>query len=222
MSICWPSPVRARAVGEGDADFLRFARGIAGQVHDAAHALDHEIVAGSGRIGSVLAEAGNGAIDQLRIDRLQALVVEAVFLQAADLEVLDQHVGFAGEVEHQRPALVRGEISSHRALSPVAGKKIGSRLLARALDPRRTPFAGIVALRAFDFDHIRTEISERLAAPGAGENAGELKHLDAGERTARGHFSAHDGDLAIWMKGMMANRIWPMRPARRAGERSPR
>ena len=34
-------------VGIGDADLLRLAVRLAGQVHDAAHALDHEVVAGA-------------------------------------------------------------------------------------------------------------------------------------------------------------------------------
>ena len=53
-------------VGEGDADLLRLAVGLAGQVHDPAHALDHEVIAGAGGIGAVLAEAGDRAIDEAR------------------------------------------------------------------------------------------------------------------------------------------------------------
>ncbi len=33
-------------VGKGDAHLLRRPGGIAGEVHDAAHALDHEVIAG--------------------------------------------------------------------------------------------------------------------------------------------------------------------------------
>ena len=63
MSTWQPSPVSSRRrsaariadrrvdagedVGEGDADLLRLAVRVAGQVHDAAHALDHEVVAGA-------------------------------------------------------------------------------------------------------------------------------------------------------------------------------
>ena len=38
-------------IGEGDADLLRLAGGLAGQVHDPAHALDDEVVAGARGIG---------------------------------------------------------------------------------------------------------------------------------------------------------------------------
>ena len=56
-------------VGKGDADLLRLAVGLAGQVHDAAHALDDEVVAGAVGVGAVLAEAGDRAVDQPRVDR---------------------------------------------------------------------------------------------------------------------------------------------------------
>src|SRR5690606_35898832 len=61
--------------------------GRAGARHDAAHALDHEVVSGAPRVRAGLAEAGDRAVDQLRVERLQTGEVEAVFLQAADLEV---------------------------------------------------------------------------------------------------------------------------------------
>src|SRR5947208_13275840 len=75
-------------IGEGDADLLRLAGRVAGQVHDAAHALDHEIVAGAARIGAILPETGNRASHDAWIDSRQAGVIEAVFLEAADLEIL--------------------------------------------------------------------------------------------------------------------------------------
>src|SRR5262249_56778705 len=54
-----------------------------------ATTLCHQVVAGARRIGSVLAEAGDRAIDQPRAIGREALVVEAEFGEAADLEVLD-------------------------------------------------------------------------------------------------------------------------------------
>ncbi len=87
-------------VGEGDADLLRLAVGFAGQVHHPAHALDDEVVAGARRVGAVVAEAGDRAIDEARIERLQAGVVEPVLGEPAGLEILDQHVGARGEPAH--------------------------------------------------------------------------------------------------------------------------
>ena len=59
-------------VGEGDAGLLRLAVRIAGQVHDPAHALDDEVIAGACGIGAGLAEAGDRAIDEPRIERRTA------------------------------------------------------------------------------------------------------------------------------------------------------
>jgi hypothetical protein len=84
--MCWPWPVflavqqrgqdgvagiqAGQDVGQRDADLLRpgafLALGAAGDAHQAAHALDQEIVAGARGVGAVLAEAGDRAIHELR------------------------------------------------------------------------------------------------------------------------------------------------------------
>ena len=92
MSICWPCPLRSRSisaasmataaympgkdVGEGDADLHRLAIRLAGKMHDAAHRLDQEVVAGTRRVRPGLAESRDRAIDEARIDRPQAVVIE--------------------------------------------------------------------------------------------------------------------------------------------------
>ena len=79
-------------VGHRHAGAGRLAIGGAGEAHEAADALRHQVVAGARGIGAVLAEAGDRAIDQPRAVRREALVVEPEFGEPADLEVLDQHV----------------------------------------------------------------------------------------------------------------------------------
>ncbi len=83
-------------VGHGHARLLRTAArqvvALAGDAHQAAHALNHEVVAGAAGVGAGLAEAGDGAVDQARVHFLETGVVQAVLGQAADLEVLDQDV----------------------------------------------------------------------------------------------------------------------------------
>src|SRR3546814_1635070 len=54
----------AHDVGDSDADLHRLALRLAGQAHDAAHALGQVVVAGARRIGAGLAEAGDRAVDQ--------------------------------------------------------------------------------------------------------------------------------------------------------------
>jgi hypothetical protein len=92
-------------VGEGDAAFhrsaARLAVGSACHAHDAAHTLNHEIVAGPLGVGACLAEAGYRTVDQAGIEAAQGFIIESELLQAADLEVLDDHVGLAGEIAEE-------------------------------------------------------------------------------------------------------------------------
>jgi len=76
-------------INPSDTDFLRLAVGLAGQVHDPAHALYQKIVARLLRARTSLAEARDGYIDNARIDRGDAFMVEPEFLQSADFEVFD-------------------------------------------------------------------------------------------------------------------------------------
>ncbi len=51
-------------IDDGDADLLRLAVGLTGNVHQPAHALDDIVVSGALGVGSVLAEAGNRGVNQ--------------------------------------------------------------------------------------------------------------------------------------------------------------
>ncbi len=80
-----------------NADLLRLAIGCAGQVHDAAHALDQEIITGLGGAGAGLAEAGDRTIDEARVEGGERWVIEPVTGKAAELEIFDEHVGAGDE-----------------------------------------------------------------------------------------------------------------------------
>ena len=89
-------------IGKGNADLLRFAIRRAGQIHDAAHRLDHEIIACTLGIRSALAKTGDRTIDQTRIDRFEAFIIKAILFQPADLEILDQHIGMGRKPPDRR------------------------------------------------------------------------------------------------------------------------
>src|SRR5712691_10065114 len=83
-------------VGDRYAGALRTAArravGLAGDAHHAAHALDHEVVARPLAPGAGLAEPGQRAVDEPRIDLPQSVVAEAVAGKVAVLVVLDQDI----------------------------------------------------------------------------------------------------------------------------------
>jgi hypothetical protein len=182
-------------IGEGDTGLDRLgagrAVGLAGDRHDAAHALDHEIVARTLRIGAGLAEAGDRAINELRIDGFQAFIVEAVFLEASDLEVLHHDIGFGGQIAQQLLAFGLRHVDGDRLLAAIGGEVIG-RIAARSIrigDEGRAPASRIVTFAGlFDLDHLGPEIGEDLGGPGAGQHPGKVEDADILERPS--HFNS--------------------------------
>ncbi len=175
-------------VGHGDAGLLRTAArqvvAFAGDAHQAAHALDHEVVAGAAGVRAGLAEARDGAVDQAGVDFLQAVVVQAVLGQAAHLEVFHQDVALQRQFAHQFGAAGRRDVQRHGELVAVGRQVVGrlAGVVARlVLQVGRPPGPRVVARAGpFDLDHLGAEIGEVLGAPGAGQDAGQVEHTYAG------------------------------------------
>ena len=176
-------------VGEGDAELLRPAAGqivaLAGDAHQPAHGLDDEVVAGQRRQRPVLAETGDRAVDEARVDCPQRFVAQAVALERADLVVLDQDVAAGGQLAHQRLAVFGGDVDGHRLLAAVGGQVVGRLagvVAAAVLEVGRAPAARVVAAAgAFDLDHLRAQVGQGLPGPGAGEHARQVEHAQVGE-----------------------------------------
>ena len=75
---------------------------LAGDAHEAAHALGHEVVAGAVLFRAGLPEPGHGAVNDSRIDRLDVLIAEPITREVAYLVVFDQHIDLAGQFAYQR------------------------------------------------------------------------------------------------------------------------
>ncbi len=181
-------------VHHGHADLQRPATGLpvgmAGDAHQAAHGLHHQVIAGAFGIRPVLAEAGDGAVDQARVQRFQAGVVQPILRQTADLEILDHHVGLGGHAAQQRLALGVGHVHGDAALVAVAGGEVAG--LARVaasvvLQEGRAPVARVVTgLGALDLDHVGAQIGQHLGAPGTGKHARKIQYLDTVQGAAGG------------------------------------
>jgi hypothetical protein len=83
------------------------------------------------------------------------VVVEPVFRQTAELEVLDQDIGVPRQVQHARAPFLGAEIRGDGFLAPVAAVEIGGGGVALPLHEGRTPAAGVVALGRLDLDDLR-------------------------------------------------------------------
>jgi hypothetical protein len=202
----WPTPATARLrdrrqdrrrrvhagrqVGDCDASLLRTAArpivALAGDAHEAADALDDEIVARAVGVRAGLSESGDRAVDQPRIDRGERGVIEAVTGQRADLEIFDDDVGLAAEIADDAPAVGRGEVDGDRLLAAIAAEIVsgfGRVAPVRVLQKRRPPAARVVAAaRLFDLDDLGAEVGEQLRAPRAGKHA---RQIDDGKMSER-------------------------------------
>ena len=90
-----------REVCDGNADPHRTRARGAGDRHQPAHALRDLIETGTLVVGAILAEPGDAAIDNARIDLPYALVVDAKLRLHVGAEVLDHDVGlFRKTAEH--------------------------------------------------------------------------------------------------------------------------
>ena len=180
----------AHHVGDADAGLGRLAAfriRPAGERHQPAHPLDEKVVAGPVRIGAVLAEAGDRAIDEAGIFRRQRLVAEPAASKVADLEILHQHIGAARQPAHQGNALLARQVDGERTLVAVGGEVIGAfagLVAVRIAQEGRSPAAGVVAAAGpLDLDHVGPEIAEELGGGGTGEDARQVEHLHPGERS---------------------------------------
>ena len=85
-------------VGHGDSGFDRGAPGtLAGDAHDAGHALGHEIKSGPITVRSAAAESADRTIDHFGIDLPDLLVAEPEPVQNPGSEVLHNDVGAVEE-----------------------------------------------------------------------------------------------------------------------------
>ena len=151
--------------------------GVAGDRHQPRLRLRDEVVAGPAGVGTGLAEAGDRAIDELRIGVLEVLVAEPVFGEVASLEVLDQHVGSKRQSPDDVPAGRRGDVDGHR---PLVARDCGPPQ-APAVEPEAVA-PHDVAIGRLDLDDVGAEIAEQLPGERTGDEGAELEHAHAGQR----------------------------------------
>src|SRR6202040_481633 len=178
-------------IGHRDTRTLRLPLRYAGQVHDPAYPLRHEIVAGPRRIGTALTETGDRAIDQPRHVFAQTRVVQPELCKPAYLEILDQHIGSRGKLPDHPPPLVALEVELDGALAAVGGVEIGRPETAAigCLHEWRAPATGIITgPLAFHFDDVGTEVRKNLTRPRPGQDPGKLQDAQSGQRSRHSTF----------------------------------
>ncbi len=183
----------AHDVVDGDADLDGRPVGLAGDAHDAARALRHQIVARPRGGRPVLAVAGDRAVHEVLKLGAQLRVGEPVIGEAADLEVFDQHIGVREQAPDERGALRCGEVDRDRALVAIGAQVVAAlrRLrAARVAQERRPPRARLVIdAGPLDLEHVRAEVAQHLRAGRPGEDTAEIEDRDAVERPRRHRYA---------------------------------
>ena len=166
----------ARAdVADRHADPGRRLALVAGDAHDAAHALHDHVVGGILGVGAAMAEARGRGVDQLGILLVQGVPAVAQLLHRAGPEVLDDHVGLFEQLLEDLALLVVLEVERDAFLAAVDRGEVG-RL---ALDERPVGARVVAALGRFDLDHPRAHLGHQQGAVGAGQDARQVDDDDA-------------------------------------------
>lgn len=93
-------------IRDGDADLDRRAVASTGNVHEAKLGLDHDVVTGAAGVGTGLAVAGDGGVDEAWVDFAERLVVHAVLFQGAGQVVFDENVALGDELVQDVDAIL--------------------------------------------------------------------------------------------------------------------
>ena len=194
-------------VADRHADARRRLALVAGDAHDAAHALHDHVVGGVLRVRAGVAEARGRGVDQLGIPLVQRVPAVAQLLHRAGPEVLDDDVGLLEQLLEDRAVLVVLEVERDRFLAAVDRGEVG-RL---AVDERAVGAGVVAALGRLDLDHPGAHLRHQEGAVGAGEDARQVDDGDA--RQGAGGTLGHATVLASGLA-----RIQPH--VRRGGHRS--
>ncbi len=170
-----PSPVRcaattAHGVRNRITDAQRRAFGIARHAHRARHALDDLIVSRSMGQRTVIAESGNGAVDEARIDFEQRLRAQAQAIHDARAEVFDQHVRVGRELAQDLLAGLMLEVERQRLFARVHGHERRTHIARRGLRVGAETPGEIAAGGILDLEDIGAEQRKLIGAERSGQD----------------------------------------------------
>src|SRR5450756_773542 len=188
----------AAEIGERNADAHRRTAGLAGDGHMAADRLDVEVERRIVLVFAGAAEAGNGALDDTRIDAVQRRIIDCEAFEHARAKVVDHDIGYFYQlVEQLAPGRIL-EVEYDALFVAVERQKQAA-----------PPFVGSnrrisaeIALGGLHLDHLGAKVGQHLAAVGAGDDLAELQYPDALKRMRhRSQSQSARDDVALNLRG---------------------
>jgi hypothetical protein len=153
------------------------AAGFAGDADHPALGLHHQVERRAIAIGTILSKAGNRAVDDARLMRADAFVVNPELFDGADAQVLEDDVGGLEQAKEQRLAV--GMLQVERDALLVAIQVHEVRRLAGI--ERRSPGARDFALGRLDLDHRGAVVPEHRRGKWPRQRVGQVEDGDVVE-----------------------------------------
>ena len=166
---------RSRSPGDRLADRRGRPALWAGQAHQPAHRLDHQVEGRKVSQRTLLPETRDRGVDDGRVHRLDGLITEAQPVHHPGTEVLQQHIGPSGELYHQVSALFGFHVDGDALLAAVEHHEVGA--LAIPVGTKGAAF--VAATRHLDLDHLGTQVGQHRRAKRPRHHPREVQHTDA-------------------------------------------
>src|SRR4029077_91918 len=200
-------------VEERDAGPHRLATRLAGDGHDAAEGLHQRLVARAVLARAGAPERGDRAVDEPPVDLRQHVLAEPEGLHGAGAEVLDDHVRVLHQPLDHLDGLRRLQVERDAALVPIEEQvRGGLPVLVRRPGARLVAGPGVLHLH-----DVRAQVGEQRAAPGSGDDAGEIDDADAVEGERRGREGCGHGAYYTAVGGVYSPPARPSEPDLRGG-----
>lgn len=172
--------VPGEGVEDREAYLDRTVLGLAVHPHQPAHGLHHLVERAPVTHRTGMPEAGDRAIDQARVDRLERIPVKPQRGWNAGAEILDHDVRSLGQPSDDTGRLGRLHVESD-GLFPGVGRR------ERQAHARRSGMLGIVAKavagsRPLHLHHVRVKQAHHRGAGGTRHHVAEIEDADFGKR----------------------------------------
>ena len=154
---------------------------MAGGRHHPGEGLDDVVEGAVTALRSGLAEAGNRAVDDVRIHRPEVVVAETEPLHCAGAEVLHDHVGVPRQGLEDLPALRGLQIQRHGPLVGGLGLEVGAHAgVAQRVDGPH-PAVHVRVSHRLDLDDVGPQHRELIGRKRTGENVRHVEDADSFE-----------------------------------------
>ena len=157
-------------------------------------------------------------IDNARVDRLDAFIVQPQPGHPGQPDIVEEHVGMLEQLENDRLVVVILAVERDRFLVAVERGEDRAEISGRAVPGVAHHVAGKLALAIFDLDHVGAHVGKIEGGKGSQHDRRHIDDLQSLQRTRRFRFpfqlrpSAHSIVLKllgalIWLSVISFNRL---------------